>query len=326
MSDEYNKFLQEIHSKSFTTDEIIADVIKEATGSRVVSKTRFVAGEVNEVYDVELQGKENVVIRIHKSEEPAFLKEKWAIDQCKLVGVPVPDVLLIKHVQEADGILSFCVQKRLRGDTVERGKVKMWDIDRDQLRTLMHKSGDLLAKMHTIPVEGFGDLDEHGKTKGRSFVEKMLGRPDRMMRHMETAKELNIEEQVRRAADILTERVQKYKDLKPTFNHGDFSPKHIMYEGAEVTGILDFGDVASHVQIFDLARWEYWYGDTDILKWLKEGFTDKSVFDDNFVELSGLIQLNMALGTIWHYYKRREYKEGVKDGINKLNEILSRLN
>ncbi|MBI2003421.1 MAG: aminoglycoside phosphotransferase family protein [Parcubacteria group bacterium] len=325
MSDEYNKFLQEIHSKNFTTDEVIDDVVKEATGAKIKSKTRFVSGEVNEVYDVELEGKENVVVRIYKSDEPIFLEEKWAIEQCKSVGVPVPSVILIKHISEPDGILSFCVQEKLRGDTVERGKVKMWDIDRDQLKAVMLKSGELLAKMHTIPVEGFGDLNEYGKAEHKSFVEQMLGRPERAMRHMDIARELNIpDEQIKRAADILVERTAKYKDVKPTFNHGDFSPKHIMYEGTEVTGILDFGDIQSHAPIFDFARWEYWYGDTDILKWLKEGFTDKSVFDDDYEELSNLIQLNMSLGTIWHYHTRRKYEQGVKEGIKKLNEILSR--
>ena len=72
MSDEYNKFLEEIHSKNFTTDDVISDVVKEATGSEVISKKRIMAGEVNEVYDVELQGKDNVIVRIHKSDKPVF--------------------------------------------------------------------------------------------------------------------------------------------------------------------------------------------------------------------------------------------------------------
>jgi len=325
MSDEYNKFLEEIHSKNFTTDDVISDVVKEATGSEVISKKRIMAGEVNEVYDVELQGKDNVIVRIHKSDKPVFLKEKWAIDQCKLVGVPVPSVLLIKHLPETDGVLSFCIQEKLRGDTVERGKVGMWDMDKEQLKTIMQKAGELLARMHTIPVQGFGDLNEYGKAKHNSFIDKMIGRSDRASRHMSLAEELNIPiEKINKTISILATRILKYKDIKPTFNHGDFAPKHIMYEGNEVTGILDFGDVQSHAPIFDFARWEYWYGNTDILKWLKEGFTDKSIFDEGYNELSNLIQLNMALGTIWHYHKNKNYPEGIKDGIKRLDEILSR--
>ncbi len=322
MSEEYNKFLQEIHSTSHTTEELIAEVVKEATGAEIISKSRFVAGEVNEVYDVELKGHNNVVVRIHKSDEAAFLKEKWAIEQCQLVGVPVPAILLIKHIQGTDGILSFCVQERLKGDTVERGKVKMWDIDKNQLKILMNKAGELLAKMHTIPIVGFGSLDEHGRATHKTFVEKMIGGPGRVTRFLEMGRDLNVEGQVKKAVEILAERTPKYKDLKPTFNHGDFSPKHVMYEGNEVTGILDFGDVQSHAPIFDIVRWEYWYGDSEILKWLKEGYPDKSIFDDSFNELSYLIKLNTALGTIWHYKTRTDYPEGVKNGISRLKELL----
>ncbi|MDO8656060.1 MAG: aminoglycoside phosphotransferase family protein [Nanoarchaeota archaeon] len=325
MSDGYDKFLEEIHSKNFTTDDVISAIVQEATGSKIISKKRIMAGEVNEVYDIELQDGESVIVRIHESSDPAFLSEKWAIDQCKLVGVPVPTVLLVKHIPAGDKTLSFCVQEKLRGDTVERGKINMWNIDKEQLRAIMNKAGELLTRMQTISVSGFGSLDDHGKGQNISFVEKLTGESKRW-KYMEVAAELNLEQQFLKAIDLINHLAPKYKSIQQTFNHGDFAPKHIMYEGREVSGILDFGDIESHAPIYDFARWEYWYGDTDILKWLKEGFTDKSIFNEDYDELSNLIQLNVAMGTIWHYHKNQNYLEGVKNGAKKLDEILSRFN
>lgn len=325
MSGEYNKFLQEIHSTTITTDEAISGVVQEAVGSEILSKKRLMAGEVNEVYDVELESGTNIIVRIHKSAEQAFLQEKWAIDQCKLVGVPAPAIILIKHIPQTEGILSFCVQEKLKGDTVERGEVNMWDIDKDQLKEIMHTAGELLGKMHTIPVTGFGSLDEHGKAKHDSFVGKLAGGPERIKRFMDLSEVWGIpKNQMEKAMNLLQERALKFKDMKPTFNHGDFAPKHIMYDGSEVTGIIDFGDIQSSAPIFDFVRWEYWYGNNELLRWIKEGYPDKSIFDESYEEKSGLIQLNMALGTMWHYHSKQKYEKGVKDGIEKFNEILSR--
>lgn len=95
---DYQKYLSDIHAKLVTPDEVLNTVIKEATGETLISKKKIIAGEANEVYDVLLSNDNNVIIRISRSEKPDFEQEKWAINECGNIGVPVPEILQVKHL------------------------------------------------------------------------------------------------------------------------------------------------------------------------------------------------------------------------------------
>lgn len=320
----YPEYLKRLHAESLTTDEEIASLVREASGSAPVGKKRLLAGEVNEVYDIELQEKGHVVLRIHKAETPVFGQERWAIDQCRRRGVPAPTILLIKYVPGTDGVVSYCIQEKSPGDVLSRGKVPYEHLDKYQLEAILHNAGRILEKMHSIPVTGFGDLDEHGRGDKATFLEAMIRAEEKEEKYVALAKKLGIpDEQMQKVFRIIRERVPRYADTKATFNHGDFDPKHIMHIGDEVTGILDFGDVLSHAPLYDFARWEYWYGDNKMLTWLKEGYSDKSIFADSG-ELSRLIQLYMNIDLI-KWYDERGYREGIGSESVKMKRLLQGL-
>jgi len=320
--DEYQKYLERIHNKKSTSDQVIYELVNEATGSIPISKTKLMTGEVNEVYDIMLPNMESIIVRIHTDVKPVFLQEKWAIEQCREKGIPVPTILLIKHIDGGDSIVSICIQEKLKGDTLERGKVNFWDLDRNLLRTLMLESGELLARMHTIYVEGFGNLDKEGKGKYKTFRGMMLEKPKHVGEYIKLAKNQGIPERdMNFALKTITKNERRFENVKPVFNHGDFAPKHIMYEGEVITGILDFGDVLGHSPVFDFARWEYWYGPSIAFDWLREGYSDKSIFTEDYQELSRLIQLDMSLGTI-SWYGKEKYNKGIKHGVDRMNEML----
>src|SRR4051812_42538380 len=95
---DYDKYLASMHAKLITPDEIIKSVVKEGTGLGVISKKKLIAGEANEVYDILLENKNHVILRISRSGHPNFLQEKWALEKVKNAGVPIPKILLIKYV------------------------------------------------------------------------------------------------------------------------------------------------------------------------------------------------------------------------------------
>lgn len=68
----YKQYLDSIHKRNITPDEIIIDTIKEGTGKELVSKKRIIIGETNEVYDITLDDR-HVILRISKGEFPNFL-------------------------------------------------------------------------------------------------------------------------------------------------------------------------------------------------------------------------------------------------------------
>src|SRR3989304_9824200 len=94
---DYKKYLVKMHGKLNTPDEVVRAVVKEGAGD-LVSKKRIIAGEASEVYNITLENKKQVVLRISRSPRPYFFQEKGAIEQVKKLGVPVPVILLIKYL------------------------------------------------------------------------------------------------------------------------------------------------------------------------------------------------------------------------------------
>lgn len=321
--DEYGRYLTELHASRNTSQEVILDVVKEATGLTPKEEPiRITAGEVNEVYDVVLPARNNVVVRISKGEHPAFLAEQWAIGECQKVGVPVPAILLIKHIPGGEKVVSFCVQEKLPGDTLERGKVDFHKLDSELLRTLMHQSAEMLYRMNSIPVRQFGELNELGVGKFSTFEAMLRERPDEEDEYLSLARELGIPERdMRRALNLIAQAGHIYRDVQPVFCHGDFAPKHIMFQENRLTGILDFGEVTGHHPIFDFARWEYWYDTGLAYQYLKEGYPDQSIFSPENQKLARLLQLDMCLVTIY-WYSQERYPKGIKHGVDKLKQTL----
>ena len=322
MDEEYQNYLKLIANRSTTPPELVDSFVKEAAVGLPNVKSRIMAGEANEVYAVETSGGEKLVVRISRGKTPQFDQEKWAIDQCVARGIPVPTIRLIKHIHQGASILSVCVQDRLRGDTMERGNIDYWDMPDEQVRDLFRQSGELLAKIHTIPVEGLGGLNSQGHGRFSSFTDLMLEKPGQQDEYMKMAQELGIPgADIGRALQLMESEGKRITVAKPILNHGDYCGKHIMYDGNLVTGIIDFGDVLGESPVFDLARWEYWFGNNKYYEWLKEGYTDKTIFGEGFDDLSRLIQLDINLGTIW-WYAQEQYDRGIKQGAAKLEELL----
>lgn len=57
-----------------------------------------------------------------------------------------------------------------------------------------------------------------------------------------------------------------------------------MAKGNEIVAILDWGDVRSDSPLFDFANWDYWFDDVTPTEWLMEGYTNKKLFDSDFID------------------------------------------
>src|SRR3989344_4968936 len=108
--DPYKEYLAIMHGKLVTSDEVISGIVKEGTSKEIKEKKRIIAGEVNEVYDITLTDGVHVILRIskHKSD---FLQEKWAIDRVINLGVPVPQIILVRHFKDGKNEKSACLMK-----------------------------------------------------------------------------------------------------------------------------------------------------------------------------------------------------------------------
>lgn len=315
---EYEKFMEDAHNKVSLPDDQLAGVVQEATGSIIEKKEKILKGEANQVFDITTKNDHKIIVRISKSEEPQFLQEKWAIEKCKKLELPTPEILLIKHLVVEGAPYSICVQRKIDGDTLERGNIDMNSLSEIELKGLILQAGEMLARIHTIKTTGFGAINGLGEGSQHSFDESIMQtvrRKDELVNlALQAGFDVKIMEQI---IGIIISRVKGFNNLSPRLNHGDYGPKHLMIKGQKIVGIIDFGEVKSDTPIYDFAWWYYWFNDTSwgrggkVFEWLKEGYTDKTLFNSDFEEIISIIKLNLGL-EIFAWYNSSGYKEGVE--------------
>lgn len=318
MSD-YKEYLTSLHTKLTTPDEIINSVIFEATNKELRNKRKIIAGEASEVYDVELTNNSHVILRIARGGKEQYGQESWAIKQVEKIGVPVPEILLIKHLSIDDNLLSFCVQNKLPGEPLERGVIDFNKFDEARRRSIVNSAGKVLSKIHQVKTTGFGYLNEEGKGPCATFGELMKEHVNQANAFLQLATKYDIpEKSMQKVLDILSKKAANAPQMTPTLCHNDFNIKHIMVgENDRITGIIDWGEVEGHSPINDFAKWDYWFGDYIPTEWLKEGYSNKQIFSGNYEELFHWIRLDCGLG-VMYWYDQVNYVPAIKKAKEKL--------
>lgn len=313
----YQKYLADLHSQLITSDEVIFDVIKNGLNKELVSKTRIVAGEANEVYLAQLSDDSEVIVRISRKEKTEFDKENWAIEKCREIGVPAPKILLTKTLDFEDKHLHFCIQEKLDGEPLERGNINFHSFSEERKKKIIFQAGEILSKIHSIKTDGFGELDKNGKGEFQTFSDLMREHVNHEKEFLTMAKEINFDENaMQKIFRILKEKAGTL-NFEPSLSHNDFGPKHIMIQNDTVSGILDFGEVCGHSPINDFAKWDYWFSDEIPLEWLKDGYTNKDLFSKDFDNILHWIRLNNGLGVLWWYHNQK-YPEAIEKAKQKL--------
>ncbi|MCG2691264.1 aminoglycoside phosphotransferase family protein [Microgenomates group bacterium] len=304
-SDDYDKYLKSLHSKKRTPDEIIRDFVKEGSGKDIISKRKIISGEVNEVYEINLSDNSKVILRISPNGSPDFQQEQWVIKECKKVGVPVPDIFMIKY-QIIDSIeYGFCLMEKIEGDTLERGKIDFNNLDLDEKKNYIYQAGEILSKIHSITTTGWGSIikDKGEYDDANDLFENWIEEKEN---YEKIAKEENIKASLINKANELVEKFrERYKSIKPCLNHGDFSHKHFMVSRGKIVGILDWGCVRSDIPIYDFASWDFWFGENIPTQWLKDGYINKELLKNDFDDFLHFIRITKALETLDWYHKQK---------------------
>lgn len=312
-----------MHAKLITPDETIQKIIKTGLGHNLMGKTRIIAGEINEVYDIELENNKHVILRIAKGGYPNFLQEKWVLEKVQKVGVPVPKILLIQYFKVGENEKSACLMEKVDGEPLERGSIEFNKLDFKLRRQLINQAGEILSKIHSIKTEGFGWIVEEGhpihKTSDE-MIDELLNRKNKFEQiSLEENLDINL---IKKALNIIKDFKQIYHDVKPCLNHGDYSHKHFMVKNNQIVAILDWGGIRSDSAIYDFAWWNYWFGESIPTEWLKEGYSNKSIFNDNFDDFLHMLRLYKGLEMI-DWYHQENYKSAVEKAKIKLKADLA---
>lgn len=315
-TESYTDFLQKKHSAFNTPIDIINSIAQKAVSSKPVHKKKLILGEANEVYDITTANGQSIILRISHSSEPRFKEEKWALDHAREAGVPTPKVILIDQVNLGTKLLFFCVEEKLQGQPLKEIYSKH-EID-ESSKNLVLKAGRILAKIHSIKVKGFGQLDENGNGKFKSWEDYMLNDEKHIDEFKRIAKKVDIDfSYITQAFEILNNYKLVYQTIEPRLLHGDFSPKHLLVVNNEITGVIDMenckgGDIAR-----DFSWWDYFHRGKFPVEWLMEGYEDPQVLTQEFRTRVKLCGLQLGIILLYYYYLEKN-----QNGVNHAKQIL----
>jgi len=318
--DPYTRYLEEKHSKFNTPEVIISEEVVKAIRSLPVTKVKVIRGEVNEVYDVLTESGKSVIVRISRSNHPSFDTEKWAIDEVRRRGVPVPKVLLVEKVEIDEEPRTFSIEEKIEGETLNA--LTESDTGKKALKKIIIEAGRILSLINSVEAPAFGFLNRAMEGKWRSWQDYVLRVEEKYERTIETAGRVGIPTaMIEQAVNILRKNRSLYKRDTPFLIHGDFSPKHILVRNESIVGILDFEGCRGGDPIFDLSWLNFFHSEDIPLEWIMEGYENKSIFDENFERKFQLYKLNLALDLLV-YYESEGNQGGVDHSKRELYKAL----
>ena len=318
---ETNIFQQEKHSRMNTPEETIRGVVLKATNYSVVEITRVINGETNEVYDVLTESGQSVFVRIYHREESKFEKERWALDRCGEAGVPVPSVFLVEDEEVDSKILHFCVESKIPGIGMDQVSNILSPENALKLSDLLKQVGRALSGIHSVKTNGFGVLDKDGNGNFTSVKELVLGnlyiRKEKILPTFENRPEdLKI---ILGGYEILAKEAENYLESLPCLIHNDISPQHILVDGENVSGVIDFEAAVGGDPILEFALWDFKYGKDFPLKCILEGYENKEVLSGDFERKFNFWKIYRSFVSLRYCIKNGK-QEGIGNSVRVIQE------
>lgn len=324
---DYYAFLHEKHGKFQTSPEIINDMIRKASGAGVANIERIIKGEANEVYGVTTDDEQGLIIRIsHTDEEDAdsefvansdnFKTEKWAIDQSRALGVPAPEVIYLDNAEQNGKKLSICVELKIEGTPLN----ELVDHSNIDLEQILYQAGQILSKINSIQTYGFGYLNPKGEGTYKKIEDYLTERTAKKDSLIKSAQQVGLNPDIITSSlRILEETAQNYPNTESHLVHFDYSPKHLLVQNNQITGILDFENVRGADPILDIARWEFYFEKDFPLSQLIAGYANKALFDSNFERLKKVWKIYFGVGVL-NYYVEDNNPNGIRFTKKQLQE------
>lgn len=295
-------FYKPIHKQS-DVSALIKDILKTKT----VKAKKINYGEVNAVYSIQTNNGDEYVLKIspHTRGENNLLQEAWAFEKCRRVGVPVPEVI------SADDSLRkfpevYLLTKKISG--TPGGEIKFSDAD---FLEVMHQIGHYLYLIHSIPVEGFGEIEKNNKRfRGRySTLWESLKSVFSNSKWMDVINthDLLTEDDLGRYQKMLEGNKKLFELKVASLTHGDMGPRNLIMKGNKIVGIVDMENVLATDPIRDFHWFGYWIGGSQRLKALQNGYDDKKIFDNNFILKMKLFQMIYSIPALAYYQNRNEF-------------------
>jgi len=181
---------------------------------------------------------EDIVVRFNARdpELPKFRREVVSFALARGAALPVPDVIAHDTTRRHAPYEALIV-RRLPGSSLERA----WpDLDLGMQERAARDVGELMARLHGLHPEGFGELAIDAAARPRSWLVHCRSVMDGRLADALREGVLD-ENDARRARRILVDREAELRGVeRASLVHGDLHFGNILQVEGRVTGVVDF--------------------------------------------------------------------------------------
>jgi Ser/Thr protein kinase RdoA (MazF antagonist) len=248
-SEAFEAFGARYHAAFDTPEATVFEMVLRATGKRARSRRR-VFGATNEVYTVIAEDAAKYLVKIRRDAASSLASEAWAAGRYREAGVPTPEVLLVDRGEQ--GGEEFMVQALAEGRCME----EMLDgLRPDERISLWLRAGLILARMHSVEVDGFGCRNPDGTWEFPTWQADMdaalrAGAAERPWVLETGLTDQELDEILR----LATRYREEFDCLRPVLCHSDFIPEHLFVDAElRISGVVDFGDCCGNHPVHDFA-------------------------------------------------------------------------
>ncbi len=285
------------------TGDVLSWLVRQARGEDVATCERNRgSGRAREVHEVVTASGARLVIRGEAHESNGLDQEAWFLARAREAGVPVPEVVWLGAVETAAGPRTMMVQTAVTGRPLSMALAEM---SASQRRSAARSSGQVIARLHSVPVGGFYRRHSDGSFEfaGNAALQAadLANRLDNL--RLLAGAVLLTQVEAHRAEGLLPEAVAARGDGPAVLCHGELFPGHIFVatgedEAVSVTGLIDFGDACGGRPLDDLQSLCWEWPDVDRAA-LAAGYGPAPFWTDQGRRLA-LSQLRMLIGYTAH--------------------------
>ena len=218
-------------------------------------------GNVNSVRVGALVSGKEVVIRSHPKgiKNGYFHAEAEASHLAKTSGLPSYDTLAV-HDYESGDDFAFQVIEKISGTAI-----KNWlETHPEAEAKLLPQIGKMMARLHTVKVDGFGPFDNEKAKNGElvgihnTFGEAVrAGLPFNLRVLVEQG--ILTASQSRSITELFNDDNPLLASEQAVLVHNDFADWNLLTDGEDVTGVLDWDECVASDPIADIACWSTFF-------------------------------------------------------------------
>lgn len=317
-------FLSQLHSNFGVAAGSVIGLAESATGKSVATVDRVVAGYDNEVYRVQFHDQQTVFVRISRNTAEGsrpYDGEVWAMEQARQAGLPVPAVLLLSEVADAEQQLQAMVVEAATGQPMEDALPRL---NSSQRQRLLGSLGRSVALLHSVRAPGVWRPDDHGRWPDpmavrQGFIANRRGETNQLVAAGFSSVEID-------RILVVLEQCPHTPPLNDfVLCHGDLSPDHLFSDDAQrVSSIIDWGGWRGSSRIEELAYICSWVTTTADRTALLDGYGIPSQDQRDLQASMAMSLINQLIGQVAHHVEIGD-QQGTANVAVSLRRALSEL-